>query len=205
MKVIGAGFGRTGTLSLKTALERLDLGPCHHMVEVLGRPDDADLWHDALDGRPDWPALLTGYQAAVDWPSVCFWRELCDLHRDAKVVLTVRDPDRWYDSVRNTFLTVAPDLLASAPPSVRRLTRRVLEREFDGLPEDRAAAIARFERHNAEVRAAIDPGRLLIFEPAQGWRPLCAFLGAPVPDEPFPHLNDTASFPRSVAEHLAGG
>ncbi|MGH8933214.1 MAG: sulfotransferase family protein [Egibacteraceae bacterium] len=104
LEVIGAGFGRTGTLSLKTALERLGFGQCYHGIELMRHPEHLPLWEAAVAGEPDWAQLFAGYRACVDWPGVHFWRELVDAYPDAKVVLTVRDPRRWYASARNTFL-----------------------------------------------------------------------------------------------------
>jgi hypothetical protein len=203
IKVIGAGFGRTGTLSLKAALEELGFAKCYHMTDVLARMDDARVWEAAARGEPvDWEALFAGYQATVDWPGCAFYRELMARYPDAKVILTVRDPERWYDSavqtiyfVRNAF----PAWAAAALPRMRGF-RRMLDRvvwdgTFRGRFADRAFAIEVFNRHNEQVRRDAPADRLLVYEVHEGWGPLCAFLGVPVPEgKPFPHLNDAAEF-----------
>ncbi len=203
IKVIGAGFGRTGTLSLKAALEELGYARCYHMTDVLARMDDARVWDAAARGEPvDWDALFAGYQATVDWPGCSFYRELLGRYPEAKVILTVRDPERWYESAHQTIYFVRhafPAWMAVAVPRMRAF-RRMLDRviwdgTFRGRFEDGAFAIDVFNRHNEQVRRDVPPDRLLEYEVREGWGPLCAFLGFPVPeDKPFPHLNDAAEF-----------
>jgi Sulfotransferase domain len=194
LRIIGAGFGRTGTLSLREALVRLGCGPCDHMRENFEHPERFALWDEALRrktaGEPiDWRPLLDGYRAIVDWPGAYFWRELTAAHPEAKVILTVRDPERWVDSIQSTIFTLDDDEL----PAVARDI--VFARTFGGRLTDRAHCLSVFAQHNQAVREAIAPERLLVFDVKQGWRPLCAFLGVPVPeDEPFPRVNDTAGF-----------
>jgi Sulfotransferase domain len=199
LEVLGAGFGRTATMSLKLALERLGFAPCYHMAEIERRREHADVWLRAARGQgPDWRDLFAGYAAAVDWPVATFWRQILAAHDDAKIVLTVRDAAEWYDSFRETIVAKA---LGPAPPGslpvkpLYDLSRTViLEGTFGGRALDRAHAIAVYERHNADVVAALEPERLLVFDPADGWEPLSRFLGRPVPDEPFPHANRRSSF-----------
>jgi hypothetical protein len=200
LAVIGAGFGRTGTLSLKLALEQLGLGRCYHMLEVFQSPGHAARWQAAAAGRPvDWEALFAGYGAAVDWPACHFWRALADRYPEAKVLLTVREPGAWYKSVSDTiYRAMTRPLPDGAPPEIGAqlaMAREiVLERTFGGRFEDRAHALAVFERHNRAVEREIAPGRLLVYEVAQGWEPLCRFLGRPVPEMPFPRTNTTEDF-----------
>jgi hypothetical protein len=212
LRVLGLGFGRTGTLSLKLALERLGVGPCAHMVDLFHDGDRVARWLEAARrkqaGEPiAWDGLFAGYRATVDWPGVFFWRELLVAFPQAQVVLTVRDPDRWYASAGDTILRLnqpaGPDgrPLPLAPSVVERRTRLdpllravLFDGTFGGRAVDRAHAIATFEAHNAAVRAAVPPDRLLVFDVAQGWGPLCRFLGTPVPAGPFPRVNDTAAF-----------
>lgn len=217
LAVIGAGFGRTGTLSLRVALERLGFAPCDHMSHSFEHPERFALWLDALArkraGQPiDWRPLLDGYRATVDWPGAYFWRELVAAHPEAKVVLTVRDPERWYDSTAATIWAVKQErtgspagrlgtwLVGVVHPGVGRGLRVVGATVWDGALEgrfaDRDAALAIFRDHIAAVQATVPADRLLVFEVAQGWAPLCAFLGVPVPDEPFPRVNDAADFAR---------
>ena len=203
LKVIGAGLGRTGTLSLKVALEELGFAKCYHMTEVLAHPDHVRVWDAAGRGEPvDWEALFRGYQATVDWPGCNFYQEYLRLYPDAKVVLTVRDPGRWYDSARQTIYAVGrafPGWVTPFLPRMRRFLRMVDRLIWDGMFrgrfEDRTHAIGVFDRHNAEVKRVVPPDRLLVYEVKEGWGPLCEFLGVPVPEgKPFPHLNDTEEF-----------
>jgi hypothetical protein len=204
LRIVGAGFGRTGTLSLKNALETLGFGPCYHMLEVHNHEGHVALWSAATDGEAiDWDALFSGYSSAVDWPACTFWRELAALYPDSKVLLSVRDPERWYDSVMNTIYQVmtrpVPETFPANFAAQRAMVRKlVLDRTFGGRIEDRAWAIDVYERHNRSVQDAVDADRLLVFEVAQGWKPLCEFLGCDVPDEPFPRVNDSDSFRKMV-------
>lgn len=217
MKVIGPGFGRTGTTSLKAALETLGFGPCYHMTEVFAHPAHADIWLSAWRREPvDWDDLLGGYEAAVDWPACAFYEELMDRYPDAKAILSVRDPGRWYESTRTTIYELSKTLDSSAVSRVifglitllvfggfagRRSTLPediIWQGTFDGRFEDRRYAIAVFERHNEEVRRRVPPDRLLVYDVREGWGPLCAFLGVPEPEGPFPRLNDAARMRRGV-------
>ncbi|GAA4210147.1 sulfotransferase family protein [Actinocatenispora rupis] len=210
MKVIGAGFGRTGTASLKAALDRLGVGPCFHMSEVFEHPDRVPYFRAAARGEAvDWDAAFAGYESTVDWPGAAFWRELAARYPEAKVLLSVRDPARWHASMRDTILPAAD----AAPERARQLPELVAPMQmlqdvvwqgtFDGRGGDEAYATRVFTEHNAAVRREIPADRLLEYEVGQGWGPLCAFLGVDVPDEDFPHLNDGASFRQRIADRLA--
>ena len=191
LKVIGAGFGRTGTHSMKQALEMLGLGPCHHMAEVLANPEQLAKWREIAAGAtPDWDDVLMGYGSAIDWPSAFYWRELSRHYPEAKVLLTVRSPESWYKSFSSTILeAIGPD---SSPDFFgHRIIRNAV---FDGRPEDREHAIAAFNRNSEDVRATIPPSRLLVYQVGDGWEPLCRFLGRPVPQAPFPATNSTEEF-----------
>ncbi|MES2001731.1 MAG: sulfotransferase family protein [Pseudomonadota bacterium] len=194
LSVIGAGLGRTGTMSLKLALERLGFGPCYHMVEVLDDPAGrSPQWEAAADGKPvDWDAIFKGYRSTVDWPGATFWREIVAAFPGAKVILTERDPEDWYRSIEQTIFSRRMPHDPKDPWA--RMTTKVVRGMFDGVVDDRDHAIAVFERHNRAVRKAIPADRLLVYEVSQGWEPLCAFLGVPVPDEPIPKTNSTAEF-----------
>ena len=202
IQIIGAGLGRTGTLSLKAALEELGFAKCYHMLNVLARRDDARTWDAAARGEPvGWDRLFTGYRATVDVPGCVFYRELLKKYPEAKVILTVRDPERWYDSALQTLYfarNALPRWAAVLNPRMhvfQRMIGRLWDRIFQGRFEDRAFAIDAFNRHNEQVRRDVPPDRLLVYEISQGWGPLCAFLGVPVPEgKPFPHLNDAAEF-----------
>jgi len=199
LKVIGSGLGRTGTMSLKLALEQLGFGPCHHMIEVFMKPERVPLWVAAGAGEPDWDAIFEGYQAVVDYPGAMFWRELVDYYPDAKVLHSVRDPDRWFESTQETIFS--PRSPAMTPPEHMKAFFDMLHGNVGGDGgdiHDRDTMIAYFKRHNAEVEKTIPRERLLVFEARQGWEPLCKFLGVPVPDAPFPRENTREDFKARV-------
>ncbi|MEV0401926.1 sulfotransferase family protein [Actinoallomurus sp. NPDC050550] len=203
LEVIGAGFGRTGTLSLKLALERLGFGPCHHMIELIDNPEQLDRWSRAVEnGDADWDEVYRGYRATVDWPGAAFWRRLVDYYPGAKVILTVRSPKSWYESARESIYRATSQWPAD-PLGVRRrqfVQRVVWDGDFGGRFEDAAYAKAVFIEHNDAVRREVPGERLLEFRVRQGWGPLCDFLGVPVPDEPFPRTNDRQEFAERVAQ-----
>ena len=197
LKLIGAGVGRTGTYSLKLAINRLDLGPCHHMEEVLHHmPAQVPLWSAAAAGEPDWAQIYAGYESAVDWPTAGFFRELAAEFPSAKFVLTHRDPERWADS----FAATIYQLLAGrdqAPQEMKAwldMASNVIART--GFPPglDRDQLIEAFMAHNDAVRKTIPADRLLVFEVKQGWEPLCNFLDVAVPAEEFPRTNHREEF-----------
>jgi len=207
LKVIGAGLGRTGTASLKVALEQLLGGRCYHMSECFGNPANPPLWLAAAQGRPDWDAIFEGYVATVDYPACGFWRELADRYPDAKVLLSVRDPDKWFESTRDTILGEDIRQIAAMSPDTAFFDETVF-RDYVGHFGDRAFITDYFRRHSEAVIAAIPTDRLLVYEVGQGWEPLCAFLGLPVPSTPFPHVNTRADFEAMVAgmkQMLASG
>ena len=197
MKVIGAGVGRTGTNSLKLAINQLGFGPCHHMEDVRrNMPVHVPLWSAALNGRPDWQAIYSGYESAVDWPTAGFFRELLAVYPSARVVLTVRSPESWVDSFDATIYKALSER-DHAPPEMRAwldMVAGVVART--GFPGGlgRAALIEAFSAHNDAVRNAVPADRLLVYQVRDGWEPLCAFLGVPVPPDPFPRTNDRAEF-----------
>lgn len=199
ISVIGAGLGRTGTMSLKLALERLGFGPCYHMIEVLhDQARRSPRWEAAADGKPvDWDEIFEGYRSTVDWPGATFWREIVAAYPGAKVILTERDPEDWFRSIQQTIFS---RLMPHDPEDPwARMTTKVVRGMFDGVVDDHDHAIAVFERHNRAVREAIPVEQLLVYEVAQGWEPLCAFLDVPVPDEPMPKTNSTAEFKERLA------
>lgn len=209
LKVIGAGFGRTGTLSMKAALEELGFGPCYHMSEVFSNPPHLAYWVAATEGKSvDWKDFLKNYQATVDWPACAFYAELMRIYPDAKVLLTVRNPESWYESVSSTiypisrratgspFIVLIARLLFSDRLRVGRMVNVLIwQQTFDGKFEDKEYALAIFQRHIEEVKKNVPPEKLLIYDVKQGWEPLCAFLDVEIPtDKPFPHLNERANF-----------
>ncbi|HEX5586575.1 MAG TPA: sulfotransferase [Acidimicrobiia bacterium] len=200
MEIVGAGLGRTGTMSLKLALEQVLGSPCYHMMEVFSRPDDIAVWQSAIDGSPpDWAEFFTDYDAAVDWPVAAFWRELSDAFPDAPVLLsTRRDADAWWKSANDTIFQVSrhdadvgADELAQAHHA---MANAMFTKRFTPDWRDEAAAKRAYEAHNAAVRATIEPGRLVDWQPGDGWEPICTALDIAVPDAPFPHVNTTEEF-----------
>jgi hypothetical protein len=193
LTVIGTGLGRTGTKSMQTALNQLGFGPCHHMIEVIMNPEARAAWTAAATGERDWDQLFAGYHAMVDWPGVRYWKELVAYWPEARVLHTTRDADAWFESTQQSIFS---------PRSLERFTDSGLGTEFfdaflgELRPHinDRAYMIDYFHRHEAEVKATVPKERLLVHRASDGWAPLCAFLGAPVPDEPYPSENSRASF-----------
>jgi hypothetical protein len=190
LRVVGAGLGRTGTLSLKVALEKLLGGKCYHMAEVIEHPDHAPVWRRAALGEmPDWDGLFRGYAAAVDWPAAAFWQPISEAFPDAVILLSVRSADSWWESASTTIF-----------PKSRQAEgewREMLDAMFAKFSPDlgdRDACIAAFERHNEHVRRTADPKRLLEWTPKDGWEPICRALGVAVPDEPFPRVNTKEEF-----------
>lgn len=205
LKVIGAGFGRTGTLSTKAALERLGFNKCHHMLEVFPSDRQLDAWHAIGRGEaPDWDSMFDGFQANVDFPSAGYWREISQHFPDAKILLTTRSFDSWYESASETIYPVSKKIPGwmTVIPKVRKIkdmtNGTIWDRVFHGKFEDKDYARQIFEQHEADVKAAFGPDRLLVFHPKEGWEPLCAFLNVPVPDEPFPNVNDRADFQKRI-------
>jgi hypothetical protein len=200
LSVIGSGFGRTGTRSLKDALDQLGFGPCHHMEEVFPNPRQVDSWCAVARNEPvDWDDVFAGYGAQIDWPGAHVWRELAAAYPDARVIHSVRPAEAWWNSFSGTigkFLAIYRDL--PMPPHVAAMGAAVDtivgEQTFDGRFSDKDHALAAYARREADVRAAIPPERLLVFDVAQGWEPLCAFLDVAVPATPFPRTNSRDDF-----------
>jgi Sulfotransferase domain len=217
LKVIGAGYGRTGTMSLYTALNQLGL-PCYHMMEVFQHREHLDFWYDVANtptgSQHDWEKVFANYAAAVDNPACCEWRELAAAYPDAKVILTLhpRGPDAWYESTIDTIYFTENrwqfrvlKLTSSFFRKFGDMSRKLIwvRSHGDTMP-DRAKAIARYQQHIEEVKAALPPDRLLIYTVDQGWEPLCKFIGLAVPATPFPNVNDRAQIKQTIANMTRG-
>jgi hypothetical protein len=204
MKVIGVGVGRTGTYSLKLALERLGFGPCHHMEEVIFNPPlHVPLWSAALQGRADWSAIYRGYASAVDWPTAGFFRELNAVYPSARFVLTHRSPESWIQSFSETIYKLTTGEVP-VPPHMRPfldMAGSVIARTGFPIGLDAAGLGRAFAAHADAVKATIPSDRLLVYQVKEGWGPLCAFLGVEEPAEPFPRTNNRTEF----WDRLAGG
>jgi hypothetical protein len=215
LKVIGAGFGRTGTASAKLALERLGLGPCHHMSEVLPNPARVALWtrigEQSSEGRVDpelWNEAFAGYSSTVDWPACTHWRALMDHFPGAKVLLTHRSAESWFESVNATILSPASVPALGATPLggvMQGNIWRLFSEDGEIRLDDRELMIQRYERHVSEVLRTVPEERLLVHEAKDGWRPLCAFLGVDIPDEPYPHVNTKEETEKVMAMLMGGG
>ncbi|WP_425410457.1 sulfotransferase [Hyphococcus sp.] len=198
LKIIGAGFGRTGTASLKLALEKLGFGPCYHMSEVLANAGHIDLWNDVADGAADWETIFKNYQSTVDFPASIYWRALAAAYPDAKVVLSLRDAERWYESTQETILSEKMWEF-TGPTRWGGMLDRTIRTLFEGDIHDRDTLIRIYNEHNETVKAAFGPDRLLVFEAKDGWAPLCAFLGVEVPDEAYPRVNSREELQGMIA------
>jgi hypothetical protein len=202
LQVIGSGVGRTGTNSLKLALEWLSFGPCHHMTDVLTDPRRAHMWIAAFEGHADWEAIFEGYNSVVDAPGCRFWRELAKQYPQAKVLHSVRDADEWFDSTQTSVFAPDSHSLNPQPPYDRFFEHNL--RPFRDHIHDRSFMTDYFRRHGAEVERTIPKDRLLVYEVGQGWEPLCAFLGVPVPQVPFPLTNTREEYAARTAACNAG-
>lgn len=217
MRVIGAGFGRTGTTSLKAALEELGFGPSYSLSEIFRNPEHVEFWEAARGSageKVDWEGFLADYEVAVDWPACSFYEELMEAFPEAPVILTIRDPEPWYESTRSTIHELRMLTTGSLPlraafafaglfvpgvaGTVRLADHLVWEDTFDGRFEDRAYAMEVFERHNEAIRQRVPPERLLVFDVREGWAPLCDFFGVEVPHRPFPRLNEAREMRRRL-------
>jgi hypothetical protein len=204
MKVIGAGFGRTGTMSLKGALEQLGFGPSFHMIDVARQPELLPAWQAAVDGAPvDWKEVFDGWESTVDWPACTFWEQIWQTFPDASVLLSVRDPEAWYASCLKSIHASAQAAgrgelrggsVEVSPEAMKMINGLIWNGTFEGRFEDKSFAIDVFNAHNEDVKRKVPADRLLVYEITQGWEPLCEFLEVPVPDTPMPHLNDATSF-----------
>jgi hypothetical protein len=189
LKIIGAGLGRTGTLSLKLALEHIGFGPCYHMTEIMSQARTRlPLWLDVVRGAPDWDAIFDGFVATVDYPTCTYWRELADKYPQARIVLSVRDASDWYDSVRQTIFSPA-NIESMTKPPIDAFMRGAVFGPFVDKLDDREWMMDYFNRWNENVIASLPADRLLVHRAKDGWEPLCAFLGVPVPAEPYPRVN----------------
>ena len=184
---------------MRDALDLLGFGPCYHMTAVFEHPEHAEAWTAAAAGRPVlWDALFKYYQSITDAPGCMFWRELAAHYPQAKVILSLRDPEKWFASTQATVLSKTLQGFDDWPPAINEMLHAIEFHPDDATAHDRAHMIARFKAHNAAVREAIPPDRLLVYEAALGWEPLCAFLGVTVPNAPYPHVNTTVDFLKEV-------
>lgn len=214
MKVIGSGFGRTGTASLKGALEYLGFGPCYHMFEIIAKPERGAEWTRAVNGEDvDWKQVFDGFDSTLDYPGCLFYEQLLETFPDAKVVHTVRDPERWYESTYNTIYQYAKDVpddpkfrtddeFGKFVPTIKKL---MWDGFFHGRFEDKDYTLQRFADHTENIKRTVPADKLLVYQVSDGWQPLCDFLGVDVPDEEFPHINESAQLSDTVDKVRAEG
>jgi Sulfotransferase domain len=209
LKIVGAGLGRTGTNSLKVALETLLGGPCYHMFELLAHQERLPDWERAAQGGPmDWDELFDGYVATVDWPGCAYWRELAAANPDAHVLLSVRDADGWWASMESTIVPILSGPPIPGDPDGGRgqaMISEMFRTRFTEDWADRDGAIAAYEAHNDAVRREVPAQRLIEWRTGEGWEPICEGLGVPVPATPFPHENSSGDFAENVERHMAPG
>jgi hypothetical protein len=220
IKVIGAGFGRTGTMSVKHALEMLDLGPCYHMIELTNEPERLKYWEVAANGKkPDWNTLLNGYSSIMDFPGCLYYQELMAAYPEAKVILTVRDAEDWYKSARATIFKSYPDrkqLITIvkryfSSKRIRQLMRLgwliqkiIYKQTFGYQMFNKEEAIRRYEAHNQKVIETVPADKLLVYNVQEGWTPLCNFIGKEIPNVPFPKTNKPDHFHNMKNVALSG-
>jgi Sulfotransferase domain len=208
LRVAGAGLGRTGTNSLKLALETLLGGRCYHMFELMQRREDLPAWESAVRGEHvDWDALLRDYAATVDWPACAFWRQISAANGGAMVLLSTRDSDAWWASMEQTIVPILQQPPHSGDPEWeqgRAMVDDLMRGTFTPDWHDREAAIAAYERHNEAVRREVPAGRLIEWRTGEGWEPICEALDLPVPEVPFPHENASGDFVANVEQHWSG-
>jgi hypothetical protein len=203
LKVIGAGFGRTGTATLRDVLETLGFGPCHHMRDLIVDPAKVTPWARLARGETvNWDEVFAGYNSACDWPSADFYRELASHYPEAKVILTVRDPEAWYRSCSKTIFSELNPVIHKGESDLSQAMRAILTRNFGGHADDPDICISAFKRHAEEVRRTIPADRLLVYEVSEGWEPLCRFLGKSIPDSAFPVTNTTEGWRSTAAKRL---
>jgi Sulfotransferase domain len=188
LEIVGAAFPRTGTVSLKLALEQLGFGPCHHMAEMIAHPEMGTLWIAAAEGRPDWDAIFASYKSCADAPSCFYWREILQKYPEAKVILTARDPEKWFESTQATVFS--PEWIAATlKMPLGEFFQKAVYDHYDGRIHDHDFMVAKYKGYCDEVQRTVPPDRLLVHRTGEGWEPLCQFLGVPVPDTPYPQVN----------------
>lgn len=204
LKIIGAGMGRTGTASLKVALETLGVGHCYHMSEVLKNPEFIDGWISAAEGNPDWDKIFSGYAATVDNPGCNYWKELAAYYPEAKVILTTRDANKWFESTNETIHSAEFARYMKNSPFGEMIQKTMWNR-MENRMQDRAYMVDFFERRSEEIINSISTERLLIYQVSEGWDPLCEFLDVPVPDAEFPRINSRNETKELLAQVMAAG
>ena len=199
LSVIGAGFGRTGTLSVSLALEQLGFGPCYHMDNVFRSAAELAKWQPIAAGdAPDWDQVFNGFVSTVDWPGTTYWKELASAFPGAKILLTVRPAESWWASFSQTIRKLIQKRESFDDVHKRGVlgyaNKIIAEQTFGGDMDDKAAVIQVYEQRIDDVKNTVPADRLLVFDVRDGWDPLCHFLGVPVPQANFPNTNNAEDF-----------
>ncbi len=202
LKIIGAGMGRTGTASLKVALEALGLGRCYHMSEILQKPERSEDWINAANGNPDWDKIFNDYGATVDNPGCGFWKEIADYYPDAKVILTIRDAEKWFESTNETIHSLEFATFIKNSPWGEMVQKTVYD-TMENRMQDKDFMVTFFNKRTDEIVNTIEPDRLLVYQVKEGWGPLCEFLDLPVPDMEFPRINSRDETKELIANMTA--
>ncbi len=202
LKLIGVGLGRTGTASVKVALETLGLGRCYHMTEVMQNPESIPDWIAAANGNPDWDKIFDGYGATVDYPGCTYWKALADYYPEAKILLTVRDSTKWFESISETILSPEfAEFIKDSPWG--EMVKKTVWDTLDHRMQDRDFMVPYYDNRNAEIIKSVPADRLLVYEVKDGWGPLCEFLGVDVPQTDFPRINSRNETKELLANMLA--
>lgn len=202
LKIIGAGMGRTGTASLKVALEALKIGRCYHMSEVLKNPECTKDWINAAEGNPDWDNIFREYTATVDNPGCNYWKELSDYYPKAKVILTVRDANKWFDSTNETIHSVEfAGFIKNSP--FGEMVQKTIWNLMENSMQDREYMVNFFTKRTSEIVNSIAADRLLVYHVSEGWDPLCKFLDTPVPDMEFPRINSRSETKEMLSQLIS--
>lgn len=221
IKIIGAGFPRTGTNSLKRSLEMLGYEKTYHFKDLMNVPTNLPYWQELqATGNMKWDEIYDGYQASVDFPCYPWYKEHMARYPDAKVIMTVRSFESWYESMRKTIYVSGPQtpiakisllskMLFSARlrnlfKCIKFVKNFLFNIQFEGKFDDKEFVRSVWEKHIAEVKAHVPSDKLLVFEVKDGWKPLCEFLGVPEPPEPLPHLNKKENFKQMIQNILKG-
>jgi hypothetical protein len=203
LQIVGAAFPRTGTVSLKLALEQLGFGPCHHMAEMIARPETGALWIAAAEGQADWDTIFANYKSCADAPSCFYWHELTEKYPDAKVILTERDPEKWFESTQATVFS--PEWIAATLRMPLGPFFQTIYDFYEGQIHDHDYMVAKYRGYCDEVKRTIGPDRLFVQRTGEGWEPLCRFLDVPVPTQPYPVANTRDEMKALLAKSISTG
>jgi hypothetical protein len=205
LRVIGVGLPRSGTSSLQAALELLGFGPCHHMSELIDKPDQSVQFLRAYDGhKVDFHTLMKGYGSAVGSPVADFYKEIRQAYPQAKLVLTVRDSsEKWLESFDTTLRIVFLSKIFYCIVYLMKIVRLsclVARKSGEKWTYEIGQIGPQFhDQYNARIINENKAGEVLVYNVKEGWPPLCKFLGVDIPQNiPFPNLNEAQHIKRQI-------